>query len=121
MTDPTNDASTEAAPAAPAIEFVNATARTKTVPLAWPLVVDGTTWETISIRRVTGVEINAYVDAITAGDKVLYPGIVAPREVYEALDADDLATVDKAVSDFFPERFRAMFASTPDTSDRSSP
>lgn len=101
-------------------KFVGDRAREKVIPLEWPLEYDGKLYEAVTVRRCTGTEIAEYVVALAGGQSPLFPGLDCPLEVYEALDADDLESVDEVVRDFLPRRFRAASAPTPEASDNTS-
>ncbi|MGV8830428.1 MAG: phage tail assembly protein [Devosia sp.] len=110
MTEQTPAADVETQPAAqpapaPKPEFATMAGRSKIVPLKYPIRYDGQIYSEIPIRRVTGAELSGFVDAVSAGEKVAYPGVGVPLEVYEALDADDTATFNRELNDFLPQGF----------------
>lgn len=99
--------------------------RSASVPLEWPIDFDGKTWDSVTIRRITGRELEAYVEAIAALPEdalsLKSPMIDCPPEVYDALDADDRARLEAALLPFLPRSLRAAaelirteFASTPE-------
>ncbi|WP_051960440.1 hypothetical protein [Devosia riboflavina] len=108
-----------AAPA-PAVRFASDRPRSKQVPLEWPLEFGGRLYDSITIRRCTGTEISEYVIATAAGQDVMPPVVDCPKEVYDALDDDDLYEVDKVVRDFLPRRFREATEPTPEVSGSTS-
>ena len=105
-------------PPAKAARIVNPV--TKTIPLEYPVEFDGKVYTEISLRRMSGTEVAAYITQLAAGERVKPPVIDVPFEVYDALDDDDLFTIDKAVVDFFPRRFRDLGGSTPAAGEPSS-
>jgi hypothetical protein len=99
--------------------------RSASVTLEWPVEFDGETYESITIRRITGRELEAYIETITAmpegGLSPKSPMIDCPPEVYDALDADDRARLEAALFPFLPlslraavESIRVESASTPE-------
>lgn len=85
------------------------------VAIDWPIEFDGNTYETIRVRRVTGLEVETFLKEIGAlkGDSPLLkpPMIDCPIEVYEALDDDDRLRVEQAMGAFLPRRLTEVAAS----------
>lgn len=90
-----------------AARIVSTKEREKVVPLEYPIEFDGKTWEAVTVRRVTGRQIEEYMDAIARKERVPPPMIECPLEVYDAMDDDDRLAVDEAVIPFLPRRLRA--------------
>lgn len=100
-------------PAVPVARIVSPKEREKMVPLEYPVEFDGRLYEEIRVRRVTGVEIAAFSEALrvasaSGGEMPIPPVIDCPLQVWGALDADDLAAVEDASQDFFPRRLKAV-------------
>ncbi len=99
-------------PAVPKIEFApNDRPRFRDVPLDFPLLVDGETVDTVTVRRLTAAEVGEMQDAMGV-DGFQFERLMAaftdqPQEVLDALDQDDFAEVSETVLDFLPERMRA--------------
>lgn len=93
------------------IEFVNAAARTKAVPLDWPLTVDGQLVDCVTVRRLSGGEVGALQEAVAADgfqfETIIHHLVDQPDYVIAALDQDDQDRVAEAVFDFLPARMRA--------------
>jgi hypothetical protein len=104
MTD-INDAPAAIAGAVAAPRFASDRVRSAIVTLEWPIEFGGATYETITVRRMTGAEVSAW--ASSAGEANL-PMFDCPQEVVDALDADDAEAVSKAVIDFLPRRMRQV-------------
>lgn len=100
--------------------------RSRTVPLQYPVEFDGKVYDSITVRRMTGSEVAEYISAMSVDisegtDRAWMPMFDVPREVYEALDDDDLQEVDKAVLDFLPRRLRPAGRQTPENGEGTSP
>lgn len=78
--------------------------RSKTIPLEWPVEYDGKVYSEITVRRMTGREVQEFFKS--KDDAGGLPMFDCPREVIEALDADDDVTINKAVLDFLPRSLR---------------
>jgi molybdenum cofactor biosynthesis enzyme len=120
---------TEAANADSAPETVKAArivgpkSRSTTVPLEYPVEFDGVVYNSITVRRMTGLEVETYVKAVgEAGSKmeVQMPAIECPMEVYNALDDDDRLRVEEALAPFLPRRFQLVAASILSTIETTS-
>ncbi len=98
----------QAAPAEkPVARIVTDVPRSKEITLQFPIEFDGKTFNAISVRRLSGVEVQAYVERITAGHRSFrVPTIDCPDEVFEALDDDDRYALEVAGLDFLPRRLR---------------
>ena len=111
MTDPTT-----AIPTAPKAEFLEGPApRSKTVPLKWPVMIDGVTYAELTIRRMNGREAQQYYAACMATLSYGTPAQVCPcldlpQAVWEELDDDDVTAIDQEIEAFLPERFAPLTA-----------
>ena len=94
----------EAAAVKPAAKFVPGKSRDRVVPLEYPVEFAGKTYDSITVRRMTGNEVAEFV-ANSADVKTL-PMFDCPKEVIDALDADDSETLMTAVLDFLPRALR---------------
>lgn len=92
--------------------FKSEVGRTKTVALEWPLVVDGVEVTHVTLRRLTGGEVAAFMKAVQEQDKdspnPMWPNVDVSQEVYDAFDDDDRLKVDEAAMDFLPRRLRQV-------------
>jgi len=104
--------------------FVSAVGREKIVPLEFPVEFDGKTWSEVRIRRVTGKEVETYLDGLVRGERPMPPMFDCPHEVYDAMDDDDRLALDEAVVPFLPRRLKAAAAQAgtpfPETGDTTS-
>lgn len=96
----------------PMARIVGGPERSKAVPLTWPVEYDGKVYDSIAVRRMTGQEVRDLMQGAVAGELDFLPMVDCPREVYEALDDDDLAKVDAVIEDFLPLRLRAAVGQT---------
>ena len=80
--------------------------RSKTISLEYPVEFDGKTYGEITIRRMTGTEVAAWLNDAAA---VMPPMFNCPVDVIDALDADDAFTVKEAMNDFLPRKMRAAY------------
>jgi hypothetical protein len=96
----TDDTETTSKPAPPS--FVDA--RTKTIPLEWPIAYDGELYTDVTIRRLTGAEVSAFFSQPEESRRL--PMFDCPADVLDALDADDSAAVSEAVMGFLPRSMR---------------
>ena len=99
------------APHTPTIEFDKSAApRFKSVPLQYPLKVDGKSLKSITVKRVTGAVVKTLQNTIGDGgfalDRLAEYFIDQPIAVLDALDQDDYATVLETIVDFLPARLR---------------
>ncbi len=81
--------------------------RSTTVALEWPVEFDGKVYDTITVRRCSGREVDLFVAAVAAaadGVSVKTPMIDCPTEVYDAMDDDDRLRLEEAVLPFLPRR-----------------
>lgn len=92
---------------------VGAVPREKLVPLEFPVEFDGTTWTEIKVRRVSGKEVDDYMEALGSGARPMPPMFVCPREIYDAMDDDDRFALDEAVVPFLPRRLKAAAEQSP--------
>lgn len=112
MTD-TNEMPAEVTPQAeqpavkPAPKFVSQKERFRTVTLEWPIEYDGKVYDSVTVRRMTTSEVAEFIDQVRADAKsASLPMFDVPKEVVDALDADDAEAVNKAVNDFLPRSLR---------------
>jgi hypothetical protein len=114
----------EAAGEKPAAKIVATKARSKTVQLEWPIEFDGKIWSEITLRRVTGREVEQFITDLAGleegGRKPVIPVIDCPVEVYEALDDDDVYMLERETLPFLPRRLTEAGESTPETTDTTS-
>lgn len=85
--------------------------RMATVPLEWPLLVDGAEVAAVTLRRLSGGEVAALQEKMM-GDTPSEEALIAsfadqPLSVISALDADDFLALKDRVFDFLPKRIRA--------------
>lgn len=90
----------------PEAKIVSSKERSTTVALDWPVEFDGQMYESITIRRCSGKEVDEFVTAATAGNgsSLKAPMIDCPQEVYEAMDDDDRLKLEAALVPFLPRR-----------------
>src|SRR4051812_3697995 len=101
MTDETKPAS-DAAPVKAAPRIIG-DRHFRAVPLEWPIEHDGKVIDSITVRRMTGAEVSAFVAAMRENPEGARLSMYdVPHEVIDALDADDYAAIQKAVNDFLP-------------------
>jgi hypothetical protein len=95
--------------------FVGGRPRSTVVKLEYPIEFDGKVYEQITITRMTVKQLGAYIESIrnASGDPPPPPIFDAPREVIEALDADDSAAIDRIALDFLPRVLREATAPLP--------
>ena len=78
--------------------------RSKTIALEFPVEFDGVTYSEITVNRMTGKELAAWL----SDDAAFYPPMFdCPHEVIDALDADDADTIKGAMNDFLPRKLQA--------------
>lgn len=94
----------EKAPAAARI--VGGAPRETVVPLEYPVEFDEKTWSEVRISRVTGRQVEEYIEALSRGERPMPPMFDCPIEVYDAMDDDDRFALDQAVVPFLPRRLR---------------
>ncbi len=116
---------------APAAVITHRKNRAATIPLEFPIDVDGKPLDAIVVRRLNAQEVADFLEAIgnSPDTKILrFPmfydteGNKLPDAVIDALDDDDAITLTRATSDFLPRRFRAESpepVSTPVTGDHT--
>lgn len=117
MTDETSTIGTATAPRAAtgAVFLEGPSPRTRSIPLRWPLLVDGVEYRQLTLRRINGQEAKAYYAATLAtlqqgAPVAVYPGLDIGQSVWDALDDDDVNTIEQAIQDFLPERFLPLIA-----------
>lgn len=92
---------------------IGAAEREKMVPLEFPVEFEDKTWTEVKIRRVSGKEVEQYMDALGRGERPIPPMFDFPLEVYEAMDDDDRYAIDEAVIPFLPRRLKAAAEQNP--------
>jgi hypothetical protein len=113
MTEPTEKTG-DAIPASPTVTFAKTEGRTKQVKLTWPVIVDGVELDTVTVRRMTGADVQKFMDDVAGGKDVKVPPMFdIPASVYDLLDDDDRLAVDEAAMDFLPRRLRMVLDQTP--------
>ena len=85
----------------------------RTIELEYPVDFDGTVYETITVRRMTGEEVRLFIEGIEVDRRL--PMFDVPSEVIGALDADDAEQINKAVMDFLPRALREDNEPSPNT------
>ncbi|RWC91642.1 MAG: hypothetical protein EOS72_03015 [Mesorhizobium sp.] len=86
---------------------VSTAPREKIVDLEFPVEFDGVIYTMVKVRRVTGKEVEDYMEALGRDERPMPPMIECPREVYDAMDDDDRFALDEAVLPFLPRRLKA--------------
>ncbi|MEO5807894.1 phage tail assembly protein [Devosia sp.] len=106
---------TPAATDAPrAVRYLNPQPREVSIVLQHPFAIGDVEYRTVTVRRVTGLEVQAYTEElVTSGKRPQFPGVAIPAEAYAALDDDDLLKLDEVILDFLPQRFRKADGPTP--------
>lgn len=90
----------------------NPAAREKLVQLQWPVRFGETLVTEIRVRRITGREVQDFFAKLKDGGSLMPPTVDCSIEVWDALDADDQAEVDREAADFFPRALKALLASS---------
>lgn len=95
------------------VEYLNVENRSAEVTLKHPFRLSSVEYRKVTVRRLTGHEAKAHVQACMAAAESgaiepPFPGIELPATAYAALDDDDILQIDRAIDDFFPERFRVL-------------
>ncbi|WP_336801726.1 phage tail assembly protein [Kaistia sp. MMO-174] len=106
MSEKTEAAEAAAEKLAPA--FDREAERFETVPLDWPVTIDGVRYESVTVRRMTVGEIGDFLLAMAKsdGERLRFPMYDVSDAVLERLDADDGDKIEEAVQRFLPRRFR---------------
>lgn len=105
------------------VRIVTPKARSAEVELDWPVEVDGILYDKITVRRVTGREVEKFIrDTMEAkdGERPQPPLIDCPLAVYEALDDDDRLKLEEAMLPFLPRRLLMLAESTRESVETSS-
>lgn len=87
--------------------------REKIVPLEYPVEFDGKEWTEVRIHRVSGKQVEDYMEALGRNERPMPPMFDCPMEVYDAMDDDDRFALDEAVVPFLPRRLRAAAEQNP--------
>ena len=90
----------------PEAKIISPKERSTSVALEWPVEFDGTTYESITIRRCSGKEVADFISAAASGDvtHLKAPMIDCPPEVYDSMDDDDRLRLEEALLPFLPLR-----------------
>lgn len=91
----------------PPTGFADASGRTKTVTLEWPLEVDGKTIASVELRRLVGRDFQQLTKLPAGTDEnsaLLHLMTGLPSEVIGQLDADDFVSLSEAARAFLPRR-----------------
>lgn len=92
----------------PVAKIVSSRERERKIPLEFEVAYDGRTYTEVTLRRVSGKEMEDYMDILAASkERVMPPMIDCPMSVYEQMDDDDRFEIDQAMRDFMPRRLRA--------------
>jgi len=92
---------------APVAKIVSTRERERKIPLEFEVEYDGKTYTEVTVRRVTGKEIEDYMEVLASSkERIVPPMIDCPLAVYEAMDDDDRFAIDTAMRDFLPRRLR---------------
>ncbi len=95
---------------------------TRDIPLEYAIEWDGKKYESIRINRLSPEQYTVIRQAIMDGEAFdLKVMLDAPPEVLDALDPDDVATVDKGIADFLPRALRPVREPISATTDPTSP
>lgn len=115
-------AATPVADEPPMAKIVSPREMERFVPLEWPIEFKGILYDQIRVRRISGHELQAYIEALgSSGSKSpLPPTIDCPEEVWGVMDADDMDAVGIASMDFMPRRMKAAADQTPSSGDSTS-
>ncbi len=106
--------------------------RHKTIPLEWPVEFDGKVYSEINIARLTVGQIAEFsksLETAAEDDTTMLPMYFdnemksVPKEVFEAMDADDKDAIDIEALSFLPQRFRGLTepSTTSGTGDTTAP
>jgi hypothetical protein len=93
-------------------KFIGGPARSRVVPLEWPLEYDGREYSSVTIVKLNAKEVKEVLAAINRGESSKIPifrdadGGVIPDGVLDALDDDDSFALDEAAGEFIPRRFK---------------
>ncbi len=93
---------------------------TKVVPLTYPKTIDGITYESVTIRRVTTQQMADFIAHMVAGRRAVPPMLDLPLEVYQEIDDDDMMVIEDEMAPFTPRRLKAMLQSVEDTGEATS-
>ena len=108
----------------PEARIVSTKPRSTTVALDHPVEFDGKLYESVTIRRVTGKQVDDFIRASAAlkeGEpQPQLPSLDFPREVYDEMDDDDRLRVEEALLPFLPRRLMLGAAFVQETSAATS-
>ncbi len=94
------------------VTYDRAENRSKVVPLKWPFSVNGTRYESVTVRRMTTGEVDAWLRAVAGDGSRRPPMFDVPDDVFDLIDGEDGEVIDAVVNDFLPPRFRPAPEST---------
>lgn len=99
---------------APTVRYLSGRTRETVIHLAEPVEVDGTTYSSFTVRRLTARDLEDYRRQ-TPEERAERPiiNIDISRTVYDALDADDSERLGGASYDFLPQFLRGESEPTP--------
>jgi hypothetical protein len=119
MADPTAQPEAAAPPAAPAPRIAGGPERFKTIPLRWPVHIDGVVHDQIIVTRMTVAEVAKFERETSERAKTEPDGRVrmpmfrwatdgrpvADAE-FDVMDDDDLLAAEEVAVSFLPRRYR---------------
>jgi len=98
--------------------------RSADISLEWPVEFDGKLYESVTVRRVSGKDVDDFIRASAAlqeGERQpQLPVLDFPREVYDEMDDDDRLRVEEALLPFLPRRLMLGAALARETSEAMS-
>lgn len=105
-------------------KIVSPKERTATITLDWPVEFDGKVYEALTIRRITGTEVELFMRKVAALEEddlsLVPPGLECPEQVWRAVDDDDRVRIEQAMLPFLPRRLLLAGGLIQETSDSSS-
>lgn len=115
-------AATPVADEPPMAKIVSTKEMERLVPLEWPIAFEGKLFDQVRVRRITGHQLQAYIEALGSSESKSPPPptIDCPQEVWDVMDADDMDAVGTASMDFMPRRMKAAADQTPSSGDGTS-
>ncbi|MFC5509258.1 phage tail assembly protein [Bosea massiliensis] len=103
-----NENDKPAARVAPAANVTLLGARTREITLEYPAEWEGKTYDKVTVRRMTPVEVGEFVAAAAAGSDLPMAMLDIPEELFRALDNDDQEQIEEAIFDFLPRRLQTV-------------
>lgn len=93
------------------VTYDRADERSKVVPLKWPFTVNGTRYESVTVRRISTGDLDNWVRSLAKGGSQRPPEMLdMPPEIFGLLDVDDSDLVDETIDGFLPRRYRRELA-----------